>query len=158
MPEDKNQNNNVVDAAIFDETLREIDQTIKNLGHKIEPNQDFLENKKTDKKNLENIEHTIDNSHLPLDVLENYNSKIVEQKNNSFGFYSYLTLITFSFFFFYVILGLSREFIILKYPLAEPAIIYFYEIIEILNSIVLTITIFLKSIILELGILIEKKF
>ena len=41
-----------------------------------------------------------------------------------------------------MILGLSREFIILKYPLAEPAIIYFFEIIEILNSIVLTITIF----------------
>ena len=59
-----------------------------------------------------------------------------QSKKNSFGFYSYLL---FLFIFFITLIGIletARETIILKYPLSEVYITYFYEIIEIIKTFI----------------------
>ena len=56
-----------------------------------------------------------------------------QSKKNSFGFYSYLL---FLFIFFITLIGIleiTKKTIILKYPLSEKYINYFYEIIEIIK-------------------------
>jgi predicted Zn finger-like uncharacterized protein len=56
-----------------------------------------------------------------------------QRKKNSFGFYSYIFFLFVFLITFFGILELSKETIILKYPILEAYINYLYEVIEIIK-------------------------
>jgi hypothetical protein len=92
-------------------------------------------------------EHKIDNKILSIDELHNFKGNDEKKKKKLFGFYSYLTFIFVIFITLYGILNISKDLIILKFPISETYINYFYEIIEILQVIFIGIYSFVKNII-----------
>ena len=56
-----------------------------------------------------------------------------------------LILIVFIFFALYGTLNISKDLIIYKYPMTEPYIQYFYEIIEVLKFSILSVADFIKN-------------
>ena len=135
-----------VDTILFDNTLKQIEKTLKNLGEKIEPKQDPQITKETqDNSQNKNEEHTIDNTHLRMEELHDFKSESKAINNNSFGFYTYLALSIGVIFAIYELLNVYKNLISEKYPASEPYIDYFYEIIEILAYIVLNIVGFFRN-------------
>ena len=59
-----NESDEKIDISLFDDTLKQIEKTLKNLGEKIEPEQRLLTNKNLykEKTNSSNEEHVIDNT------------------------------------------------------------------------------------------------
>ena len=92
-------------------------------------------------------EHEIDNKILSIDELHNFKGSDKKKKKKLFGFYSYLTFIFVIFITLYGILNISKDLIILKFPISETYINYFYEIIEILQVIFIGLYSFVKNII-----------
>ena len=103
----------------------------------------------SDELNNENIaetkEHKIDLNLLSLNELSNFNENSEKEKENFFGFYSYLFLIFIIFFALYGFLNISKDLIILKYPITRTYIEYFFEIIEIIKLSILNIADFVKN-------------
>jgi len=159
---ESNQNNNEVDTAAFDKTLREIEKTLKILEQKLGTNQDLLRKNEIIKEEIvaenkvhgtikeetidENKEHKISKSLLPMEDLHDYKINIEEKKKKYFGFYGYLFLIIAIFFTTYAILNVSKDLIILKYPVTENTIQYFYEVLAILKFVVFNIFSFIKNV------------
>ena len=142
-----NQNKDDINTSVFDNTLREIEQTLENLGQKIELERDLLKSPEIKKEFLnENTEHIIDGNHLSLETLHNYKEE-VEIKKKKLGFYGYLVLTIVIFFVLYKILNISKEFIVSKYPATEPTIQYFYETVEVLDFLRISIFSFIKNLI-----------
>ena len=134
------------DLAIFDNTLKQIEKMLEKLGEKIEPEQKLIFDKNIQDKNTnKNTEHIIDNTHLKMEELHNFNSKTSEISKNSFGFYTYLALIIGFIFLVYEILNITKDLIISKFPVSEPYIDYLYEIIEIFAYLVMNIVSFLRN-------------
>jgi hypothetical protein len=102
-------------------------------------------------KNINNTndikEHEIDSKILSIDELYDFKESEKKKKENPFGFYSYLIFTVVIFVTFYGILNISKDLIILKYPIFEPYINYFYEIIAILEIIFLGLYSFVENII-----------
>ena len=203
LPLENKQDTRVINVSIFDETLKEIDQILKNLEQKIHIGEDdqekldflpeiksaiskihgaknelvkeesnFIKNNNLIKrieeleKNINNSnqgtilsnelkkeavnetrEHVIDKNLLSIEELHNFRVNNVNEKKNSFGFYSYLILIIVIFFVLYGTLNISKDLIISKYPMTVPSIEYFYEIIEILKVSILGFVYFITNII-----------
>ena len=55
------------------------------------------------------------------------------RQKNGLGFYSYVIILFVLFSSLFGLLELTKEIIILKYPVAETYIVYFYEVIDILK-------------------------
>ena len=140
-----NDNNKKFDASLFDETLNKIEETLENLDGKTTTKDINLIKKIEVKKIDKNEEHEIDNTHIRMDDLHNFSSATEIKHKSSFGFYTYLFLIIGIIFGFYEILNTYKESIILKFPITEIYIQYFYEIIEILAYIILNIVSFIKN-------------
>tara|TARA_B110000971_G_C19790032_1_gene399338 strand:- start:60 stop:665 length:606 start_codon:yes stop_codon:yes gene_type:complete len=96
---------------------------------------------------IDNKEHRIDKSLMSLQELHTFEENVKIKEKSYFGFYTYLVLTIFIFFTFYVALNFSKDLIILKYPIFEPYINYFYEIIEILEVLFFGIFGFIKNIV-----------
>jgi len=144
---DKYQDNNDLNTSVFDNTLKEIEQTLENLGQKIELEQHLLKSPEIKEELLrEKTEHIIDGNHLSLEGLHDYKEE-VKIKKKKFGFYSYLILVIIIFFVLYEILNISKDLIISKYPTMAPAIQYFYETVEVLNFLRISIFSFIKNLI-----------
>jgi hypothetical protein len=140
------KSNKKINTELFDETLRQIEETLKNLGEKITPKHELQINHDVIKEtNNSDEEHTIDNTHLRMEELHNFSSKQEIVKKNLFGFYTYLALVVGAIFAIYEILNFSKNYIILKYPISQPYIEYFYEVIEILAYLVMNIVSFIKN-------------
>jgi len=144
---ESNQNNNEVDTAAFDKTLREIEKTLKILEQKLGTNQDLLRKNEIIKEEIvaENKVHgTIKEE--TIDENKEHKINIEEKKKKYFGFYGYLFLIIAIFFTTYAILNVSKDLIILKYPVTENTIQYFYEVLAILKFVVFNIFSFIKNV------------
>ena len=169
--ETNNKNNENLDTFQFDKTLSLIENALENLGEKIESKNNIKINEKTNeeifyedeelinKSNLQiedehiinksNLqiedEHIIDKSHLSMKNLHKFNSSSTNEKKKIFGFYTYLALLIGIIFAVYEILNTSKDLIILKFPISEPYIEYFYEVIEILAYAVMNIVSLIKG-------------
>ena len=136
----------LIDAALFDKTLSQIEVTLKNLGENVNLDQPQNIDKKKNVKTINLIEeHTIDNTHLRMEELHDFSSVSKIKEKRLFGFYTYLALIIGFIFAIYEILNVTKNKIIFNYPILEPYIEYFYEVIEILAYIVMNIVSFIKN-------------
>ena len=140
------ENSELIDLALFDKTLKQIEITLENLGEKINFDKLPYENQK---KQIETIglieEHKIDNTHLRMEELHNFNSVPEIKKKKLFGFYSYLALTIGIIFAIYEVLNLIKERVIFNFPASEPYIEYFYEVIEILAYVVMNTVSLIKN-------------
>ena len=136
----------LIDAALFDKTLSQIEVTLKNLDENVNLHQPQNIDKKKNVKTINLIEeHTIDNTHLRMEELHDFSSVSKIKEKRLFGFYTYLALIIGFIFAIYEILNVTKNKIIFNYPILEPYIEYFYEVIEILAYIVMNIVSFIKN-------------
>ena len=136
----------LIDAALFDKTLSQIEVTLKNLGENVNLDQPQNIDKKKNVKTINLIEeHTIDNTHLRMEQLHDFSSLSKIKEKRLFGFYTYLALTIGFIFAIYEILNVTKNKIIFNYPILEPYIEYFYEVIEILAYIVMNIVSFIKN-------------
>ena len=134
------------DTATFDKTLTLIEKTLKNLGDNVELKEEMPISKQSQEENInKNQEHIIDNTHLKMDQLHNFSNETNIKNKTYFGFYTYLALSIGVIFAIYEILNVSKNLIILKYPVTEPYIEYFYEVIEILAYLVMNTITFLRN-------------
>jgi hypothetical protein len=153
-----NKNNENLNTFLFDKTLRQIENALENLGEKIESKNNIKTNEATNKEtfykdehviNKSNLEiedeHIIDGSHLRMESLHKFNSPSTIEKKKIFGFYTYLALLIGIIFGIYEILNTTKDLIILKFPISEPYIEYFYEVIEILAYSVMNIISLIKG-------------
>ena len=92
-------------------------------------------------------EHKINKHLLPIEELYAFEESDKRKKKNSFGFYSFLVLTIVILLTLYGILSISKDLIILKYPITESYINYFYEIIEIIKITIFSLYGFFKNII-----------
>ena len=139
-------NKREVDGALFDETLKQIEKTLENLGERIDRKQNSqINEKKKQKITNDNEEHIIDNSLLRMEALHDLNESPEPKKQYSLGFYTYLILTMGVIFIIFEVLEASKDLIISKYPMSEPYIEYFYEVIEILTYLVMNIITFIKN-------------
>jgi len=146
------QDSEKMNALIFDETLKQINQILNNLEEKSNTKKEQLGETEEPKTNINNLndsgllpdkikkniineveEHIIDNNVLSMNELHAFDEKDKKKENKSLGFYSSLVLIIIFLFLLYGVLTISKNFIILKYPMSEPYIMYFYEIVEIVK-------------------------
>jgi len=91
--------------------------------------------KKGPKKNLYTPEYLKKKHGLDINSSKNHLSKKLEgnnNRNNNFGFYSYVIILLVCLISFYGVLNLTKEKIILKYPSSEIYINYFYDVIDII--------------------------
>ena len=110
--------------------LKRIENLEKNINNYDEPAL-FTHNLK--KRTIHEAgEHKIDSNVLSMEELHAFKENDKTKKKN-FGFYGSVILFITIFFSFYGILSVSKGFIVLKYPITEPYIQYFYEIIEIVK-------------------------
>jgi hypothetical protein len=154
-----NESDDKIDVSLFDDTLKQIEKTLKNLGEKIEPEQRLLTNKnlykeKTnigneehaiDNTNSSNEEHVIDDTHIRMEELHNFSADHLIKDKSHFGFYTYLALTIGIIFAMYEVLNIYKNLIILKYPFTETYIEYFYEVIEILAYLILNLVTFIRN-------------
>ena len=123
--------------------LKRIEELEKNINN---PNKGSIPTNELKNETLtESKEHSIDKNLLSIGELHDFEKNDEILKKSSFGFYSYLILIVFIFFALYGILNISKDLIIYKYPMTEPYIQYFYEIIEVLKFSILSVADFIKN-------------
>ena len=148
-----------LNASLFDDTLKQIEETLKNLDKKIESKENILTNEDiyeektnsdnkeytTEKTSSDTKEHTIDNSHVRMEKLHSFGSGGLIEEKNSFGFYTYLALSIGIIFAVYEILNFSKNLIIFKYPFTEPYIEYLYEVIEILTYLIMNAVSYVRN-------------
>jgi glutamate synthase domain-containing protein 1 len=128
------KNNNLI------KRIENLEKTIDNS------NKSFSLSSEVKEEALNEIEeHKIDKSLLSTEDLNDFERKNESRNKKSFNFYSYLILIIIIFFTFYGTLNISKDLIIYKYPMTEPYIQYFYEIIEILKFSILGVADFIKN-------------
>jgi len=145
---DIKKNEKKTDSALFDKTLRQIEKTLEELDGKIDSQEELrINEKKQEEKSTNSEEHAIDNTHLNMEELHSFSSegKIKIKEKIYFSFYTYLALIIGIIFATYEILNVSKNLIISKYPITEPYIEYFYEVIEILAYVVMNIVSLIKN-------------
>ena len=130
------KNNNLLDR---------IEDLEKNIIHSNKP---MLLSDDLKKESISEIkEHEIDKNILTLEELHTFEENNKNIKKNSFNFYSYLMITIVMFFVLYGALTISKDLIILKYPVTESYINYFYEIVEILKITIFGFFAFVKNII-----------
>ena len=123
--------------------LKRIEELEKNINN---PNKGSIPTNELKNETLtESKEHSIDKNLLSIGELHDFEKNDEILKKSSFGFYSYLILIVFIFFALYGTLNISKDLIIYKYPMTEPYIQYFYEIIEVLKFSILSVADFIKN-------------
>ena len=145
---DIKKNEKKTDSALFDKTLRQIEKTLEELDGKIDSQEELrINEKKQEAKSTNDEEHAIDNTHLNMEELHSFSSEgeIKIKEKIYFSFYTYLALIVGIIFATYEILNVSKNLIISKYPVTEPYIEYFYEVIEILAYVVMNIVSLIKN-------------
>ena len=141
-----NDSNEKIDTSLFDKTLRQIEETLENLGEKTERTQVFEIKEKMQEGNTSgNKEHIIDNTYLDMEKLHNFSSAQEIKQESSFGFYTYLALTMGIIFAIYEVLNIYKILIISKYPAVAPYIEYFYEVIEILAYVVMNTISFIRN-------------
>jgi hypothetical protein len=140
------ENFSEINTDSFDKTLKLIEKTMQNLGENIEPKKNLPKHENIEDTNIvKNKEHEIDSTHLKMDDLHDFSLENKLKNKNSFGFYTYLALTIGIIFAIYELLNISKNLIILKYPITEPYIEYFYEVIEILAYLVMNTISFLRD-------------
>ena len=153
-------NFDTIDTSVYDETLKDIEYILDNLEQKKNTEKDQLE-KKTHNSNKTislfnelndqsingDKEHIIDKNLLSIEESEILKKNDKKNNKNFFGFYSYLILITVIFFALYETLNISKSLIITEYPITEPYIQYFFEIVEMISIIVFSIINSIKALI-----------
>ena len=140
-----NNDNEKFDTSLFDETLSQIEENLKSLDKKTATKETKSIKNIEEKKFDTYEEHEIDNSHMRMDDLHNFSSETKIKQKSSFGFYTYLFLFIGIIFGIYETIKSFKELIVLKFPITEIYIQYFYEIIEILAYIILNIFSFIKN-------------
>ena len=90
-------------------------------------------------------EHKIDKNLLTIDEIRNFKENDEIKKKSSFGFYSYLIIVIIIFGALYGTLNVSKDLIILKYPITGPYIQYFFEIVEIIRVTIFSILGFINN-------------
>jgi hypothetical protein len=141
-----NDSNTNIDTSLFDKTLRQIEETLENLGEKIDPKQGLeIKEKIIEENTNDNKEHVIDNTHLDMEKLHNLSSVQEVKRESAFGFYTYLALTMGIIFAIYEVLNIYKILIISRYPETAPYIEYFYEVIEILAYVVMNIISFARN-------------
>jgi len=88
------------------------------------------------KKNLYTPEYLQKKHGLSIEKPKNLQDKKltnIKQNKNSFGFYSYITMLFVFFTTIFGVLNLMREAVVLKYPFLESYINYLYEVIYIIK-------------------------
>ena len=142
----------ITDASIFDNTLKEIDQILRNLEEKSEIKQDAsykfhalpevkfptlvtpATKNELNKEPINEIEeHLIDQNLLTILEVPNIKENDKKKVKSFFGFYSYLIFIIVIFLTLYGVLDVSKNLIVSKYPKSAQYIQYFYEVIEIVK-------------------------
>jgi hypothetical protein len=122
--------------------LKRIEDLEKNINILDKP---ILVSDDLKKETLNEIkEHEIDKHLLSLEELHSFEKNNEKKKKNSFSFYWYLILTIVIFITLYGTLNISKNSIVLKYPISEPYINYFYEIIEILKITILEFLVLLR--------------
>ena len=139
-----NESGKKINVDLFDKTLGQIEKTLEKLDEKIETKPDLQVDKKEESVR-QNNEHVIDNTHLNMEELHSFVLEPEINKKNSFGFYTYLFLSIGIVFAIYEILYVFKDLVILKFPITEPYMEYFYEIIEILAYVVMNIVSFIRN-------------
>ena len=139
-------NNEQIDVALFDNTLKEIKKTLESLGEKIDLDKPFLPSQEAKEKNINfDEEHEIDNTHIRMEELHDFSSEPNIKKKKVFGFYTYLALTIGIIFAIYELLNITKNIIIQNYSATEPYIEYFYEVIEILAYLVMNLVTFISN-------------
>jgi hypothetical protein len=137
----KEENKFIKDNNLLDR----IEDLEKNIIHSNKP---MLLSDDLEKETISEIkEHEIDKNILTLEELHTFEENNKKIKKNSFNFYSYLIITIIMFFALYGALTISKDLIILKYPVTESYINYFYEIVEILKITIFGFFAFVKNII-----------
>ena len=124
--------------------LNRIEDLEKNINSPSK--QIYFSNDSNKETNSEIKEHKIDESLLSLQEMHNFKENDQRKKKKYFGFYSYLVMSIIIFLTIYGVLNISKDLIISKYPISEPYINYFYEIIEIFEIIIFGISGFIRNI------------
>jgi|TARA_B110000914_G_scaffold29036_1_gene21791 hypothetical protein len=136
------QENNLFKNNNLIERIEVLEKKIANLNES-----NFLYDNLKKETSGDTKEHEIDKNLLPIEELHAFEESDKKKKKNQFGFYSYLVLTIVIFLVFYGALNSFKDLIILKYPMTELYINYFYEIIEILKITILGFYSFVKNII-----------
>ncbi len=134
------EDNNLIKNNNLLKRIEELEKNINNPNKGSIPTNELKNETLTDSK-----ERTMDKNLLSIGELHDFEKNDEILKKSSFGFYSYLILIVFIFFALYGILNISKDLIIYKYPMTEPYIQYFYEIIEVLKFSILSVADFIKN-------------
>ena len=124
--------------------LNRIEDLEKNINSPSK--QIYFSNDSNKETNSEIKEHKIDESLLSLQEMHDFKENDQRKKKKYFGFYSYLVMSIIIFLTIYGVLNISKDLIISKYPISEPYINYFYEIIEIFEIIIFDISGFIRNI------------
>jgi|TARA_B110000914_G_C15320710_1_gene380082 hypothetical protein len=124
--------------------LNRIEDLEKNINSPSK--QIYFSNDSNKETNSEIKEHKIDESLLSLQEMHDFKENDQRKKKKYFGFYSYLVMSIIIFLTIYGVLNISKDLIISKYPISEPYINYFYEIIEIFEIIIFGISGFIRNI------------
>jgi len=134
------EENNLIKNNNLIRRIEDLEKNTNNSNETSSPSNELI-----DQTLDETEEHIIDKNLLSADELHKFKENDERKKKNSFGFYSYLILIIVTFFTFYGALYISNDIIILKYPITEPYIQYFFEIVEIIKVSILGVADFIKN-------------
>ena len=90
-------------------------------------------------------EHKIDKNLLTIDEIRNFKENDEIKKKSFFGFYIYLIIVIIIFGALYGTLSMSKDLIILKYPITGPYIQFFFETVEIIKLTIFSILNFINN-------------
>ena len=141
----------IIDSSLEPEghkaTFQHLFEKIENLEENISDSSELnaLSNNSGKEIIIDNKEHRIDKSLMSLQELHTFEENVKIKEKSYFGFYTYLALLIGIIFAVYEILNTSKDLIILKFPISEPYIEYFYEVIEILAYAVMNIVSLIKG-------------
>lgn len=127
-------NNNLI------KRIKELEKNISNSSQTILPSSETKE-----EISVKNKEHDIDKNLLSTEEIHDFEKNTEKEKKNFLGFYSYLILIIVILATLHWTIGVSKDFIILKYSITEPYIKNYYELVEIVKFVILDLSDFIKN-------------
>jgi hypothetical protein len=134
------EENNIITNNNLIKRIKELEKNISNLSQTILPSSETKE-----KISVKNKEHDIDKNLLSTEEIHDFEKNTEKEKKNFLGFYSYLILIIVILATLHWTIGVSKDFIILKYSITEPYIKNYYELVEIVKFVILDLSDFIKN-------------
>jgi hypothetical protein len=134
------EENNIITNNNLIKRIKELEKNISNSSQTILPSSETKE-----EISVKNKEHDIDKNLLSTEEIHDFEKNTEKEKKNFLGFYSYLILIIVILATLHWTIGVSKDFIILKYSITEPYIKNYYELVEIVKFVILDLSDFIKN-------------